>query len=94
MIAFHLTLHELVLSAGWLATGLVIGAIQFLSLRWNVRMLAAGRSPLRIVAVQLGRFAGLAAFLAIITHTFGALSLFTLTLGILTARSIIVRREA
>jgi F1F0 ATPase subunit 2 len=95
MIDFHLTAHNLivsVLSAGsWLATGMVIGAFHFLTLRWNVRMLTAGRSPLPAVAVQLGRFAALAFVLAGIARYFGALPLLADTAGVLVARTVITR---
>jgi F1F0 ATPase subunit 2 len=94
MTAFQLTAHDLTLTVGWLAAGMVIGAVHFLSLRWNVRMLTAGRSLLPVVAVQLGRFAAMAVVLALITRTFGALPLLAAALGILAARTVIVRKEA
>jgi len=95
MIDFDLTAHDLtlvVLSAGsWLATGMVIGAFHFLTLRWNVRMLTAGGSLLPAMAVQLGRFAAIGIVLAVIAGYFGALALLTVTAGILAARTIITR---
>ena len=94
MTAFNVTAHYLPLAAGWLAAGTVIGAAHFLSLRWNLRMLAAGRSVLPAAAVQLARFAALGIALAVIVRTFGALPLLAATLGILAARTVIVRREA
>lgn len=94
MTTFQLTAHDLASAVGWLAAGIVIGAVHFLSLRWNVQMLTAGRSLLPVVAVQLGRFAGMALVLALITRTFGALPLLAAALGILAARTIIVRKEA
>jgi len=49
-MGFHLTEHaSLLLQAGaWLGAGALIGAFYFLSLHWNVRMLAFGR-PLPLV---------------------------------------------
>ena len=49
MMGFHLTGHaSLLLRAGvWLGAGALIGAFYFLSLHWNVRMLAFGRPLLR-----------------------------------------------
>jgi F1F0 ATPase subunit 2 len=94
MTAFPLTAHDLASIVGWLAAGTVIGAVHFLSLRWNVQMLTAGRSLLPVVAVQLGRFAAMAVVLASITRSFGALPLLAAALGILMARTIIVRKEA
>lgn len=94
MTAFCLSTHHLAFAAGWLATGTFIGAVHFLSLRWNLHMLAADRSLLPATAVQLARFAVLGIALAVIARTFGALPLLVATLGILAARTAIVRREA
>jgi F1F0 ATPase subunit 2 len=94
MTAFHLSAHDLAFAAAWLAAGLVIGAIHFLSLRWNVRMLAADRSMLLAAAVQFGRFVALGILLAVIARTFGAFPLLAGVAGIVTARTLIVRREA
>lgn len=95
MIEFHLTAHDLavaVLSAGsWLAIGIGIGVLYFLTLRWNVRMLAAGRPLLPTMAIQLGRFAAIGIVLAIIAGYFGALPLLATTAGILAARTAIIR---
>ena len=48
MIGAYLTAPHWLLVAlnagGWLAAGLAIGALYFLSLRWNVRMFTDGRS--------------------------------------------------
>ncbi len=94
MTTFPHTAQDLALAVGWLAAGMVIGAVHFLSLRWNVRMLTAGRSLLPVVVVQLSRFAAMAAVLAVIALSFGAVPLLTATLGILVARTVIVRKEA
>ena len=91
MMALHLTTQSLALAAGWLAAGVVIGGIHFLTLRWNVRMLAAGRSLLPAMAVQFGRFAAIGIVLAVIAGYFGALPLLAATAGILAARTLIVR---
>jgi len=85
--------HDLVYAAGWIAAGAIIGASHFLSLRWNLRLLAGGRSLMPALAVQLGRFAAIAAILAVIARSFGALPLLAATLGILLARTIVIRRE-
>jgi len=91
MIAFHLSAHDLGFAAGWLAAGMVIGAFHFLSLHWNVRMLATGRSLLPVMAIQLGRFAVIAIVLAVIAAYFGALPLLAATAGILAARTVVTR---
>jgi len=85
--------HDLAYAAGWIVAGTIIGALHFLSLRWNLRMLAGGRSLMPAIAVQLGRFAAIAAVLAVVARSFGALPLLAATLGILLARTIVIRRE-
>jgi N-ATPase, AtpR subunit len=91
MTAFYLSAHDLAFAAGWFAAGMVIGACHFLTLRWNVGMLAAGRSLLPVIAVQLGRFAATGAVLAVIAIYFGAIALLGATAGILAARTGLVR---
>ena len=81
-------------AAGWLAAGLAIGALYYLSLRWNVRMFTDGRSLFPALAIQLGRFAAVGIVLALIVHRFGAFPLLVTTAGILLARSVIIRLGA
>lgn len=94
MIAFPTTPYDLASTVGWLAAGTVIGAVHFLSLRWNVRKLATGRSFFPVMAVQIGRFAAMAVLLAAIVRTSGALPLLAVASGILVARTVFVRMEA
>jgi F1F0 ATPase subunit 2 len=90
LIDFDLLLPTL--SAGtWLLAGMLIGALHFLTLRWNVQMFTAGRSLLPIIAVQVGRFAAVGGVLAIIASFFGALPLLAATAGILATRTAIIR---
>ena len=93
MTSFDLTEHALLaLRVGaWLGGGALIGAFYFLTLRWNVRMLALGRAPLLAMALQLGRFAFLAGVLGVIASRFGALPLLLATAGILAARTATMR---
>jgi N-ATPase, AtpR subunit len=91
MIASHLTAHDLPLAAGWLAAGMVIGGFFFLTLRWNVRMLAAGRAWLPVMAIQSGRLAAIGVVLAVIAVYFGALPLLAISAGILAARTAMLR---
>jgi len=93
MTAFQLTTYAFGLAVGWLA-GMVIGAVHFFESapeRAN-----AHRGPL--VVADRGHSArtlrALAVVLAAITRSFGALPLLAAALGILTARTIIVRKEA
>jgi len=90
MTSLHLAEHAwLALQAGtWMGAGALIGALYFLTLHWNVRMLALGRAPLFAMALALGRFVLLAGVLAAIASRFGALPL------LLAAASILVVRTA
>ena len=94
MTHFYSTGHELIgelLGAGaWFAAGAVIGAGHFLTLRWNARMFAAGRSLWLPAAVQLARLALLASALAAIASFFGAL-LLAAAGGILITRTAVMR---
>jgi len=94
MTAFALGVHHIASVAGWLAAGAAIGTIHFFSLRWNLSRLVAGRSLLPIVVIQFARFAAVGMLLAAIIIYFGALPLLAATLGLLAARTLIVRREA
>jgi len=93
MTSFHLTQHAwLALQAGtWLGAGALIGALYFLALHWNVRMLALGRTPLLTMALVFGRFVLLAGVLATIASWFGALPLLLAAAGILVVRTAAVR---
>jgi F1F0 ATPase subunit 2 len=93
MTSLHLAEHAwLALQAAtWLGAGALIGALNFLSLHWNVRMLALGRTPLLAMALVLGRFVLLAGVLAAIASRFGALPLLLAAAGILVVRTAAVR---
>jgi F1F0 ATPase subunit 2 len=81
------------LSAGF-GAGVLIGASYFLTLRWNVRMLALGHAPLLAMGLQLARFALLAVALVLIARSFGAVSLVAVIAGILAARAAVLRMGA
>ena len=93
-----LTGHELVgyllSGSAWLATGALLGTFHFLMLRWNVSVVTAGQSFLLPLGIQLVRFALIAAVLAAIVRSFGALPLLAATVGILATRIAIVRSGA
>lgn len=88
---YDLITHALAIGA-WLVMGAAVGAFYFLTLRWNVSMFAAGRSPVLAFATQLARFAVIAGFLAAVAVHFGPLPLLVATVGILAARTIAIRR--
>ncbi len=90
--------HDLTLaitSAGaWMAIGLVIGVIYFLTLQWNVRLMTAGSSLLTSWTVQLVRLAAIAVALGFVASHFGALALLASGAGIQAARIPVVRLGA
>jgi F1F0 ATPase subunit 2 len=95
MTGFGLTAHDmlkLILNTSpWLAIGTLIGAFHFLILRRSVQMLATGSPVLLAFALQLIRFAVMAAALGVITRHYGAVALLVATLGVLASRTAAVR---
>jgi len=81
-------------AAAWLCCGALIGAFHFLTLRWSVGLLAAGRVPLLAMTLQLTRFALLAGALGMIARGVGAVPLLVATAGILAARTAAIRLGA
>jgi F1F0 ATPase subunit 2 len=75
----------------WLIAGALLGAFHFLTLRWNVTMLASGQSLFLAMALQLARFVLVAAALAVVAIYFGALPLLVATAGIFVSRAAVVR---
>ncbi|MGA7803173.1 ATP synthase subunit I [Bradyrhizobium sp.] len=82
----------MVQAAAWLATGVLLGLLHFHSLRMNVRCLIAGEM-LASLSLQLLRFAVTAAGLTLIARELGALPLIEAAIGLLIARSAVLRRE-
>ena len=79
-------------SAGvWLAIGVLFGAIYFLTLQWNVRLMLAGSSLLTAWAVQVIRLGAIAVVLGFIANHFGPLALLASGAGIQAARIPVVR---
>jgi len=72
------------------AAGLALGTGFFSLLRMNVRLYGGRRWPLAIV-LHLARWAFLAAALVLAARA-GAIALLAVTLGILTARTLLIRR--
>jgi F1F0 ATPase subunit 2 len=70
--------------------GLLVGVAYFAALRWAVGLYVAGEGWFGPVALTLGRFLGIAAFLAVAVR-FGATALLAGSLGFLIARAIMVR---
>jgi F1F0 ATPase subunit 2 len=95
MTQFFFMGHDLspfVIGAGtWLTVGAFIGALHFLTLRWNVRMLAADRPLLPALVNQLARFTLTAGMLTVVADHFGAFPLLVAIAGVLAARTAVLR---
>ncbi len=85
---------SLLWATAWLPVGMALGAFQFMTLRWVVGMLAAGRSTLMPFGTQLARLVLIAAALAVITRLLGTLPLLGTTAGILIVRTAMLRGGA
>ena len=77
--------------AAHLAAGIALGVFYFRSLWWNARRFAGGGRAITVVALMIGRFALLGGLLTLASLE-GALPLLVMTLGLLVARSAVVRR--
>jgi F1F0 ATPase subunit 2 len=78
-----------------LGAGIALGILYFRSLWWNVHRFAHGGRLLTIIALIIGRFVLLGALMTLASLE-GALPLLMLALGVLIARSGVIRsvREA
>lgn len=74
-----------------LGVGLAAGAAYFATLWWNTRLYLSGGRALLAVLIQAARFALLLVALAALA-LFGALPLLMGALGLLVARTLVVRR--
>lgn len=77
----------------WLAAGVAVGVLHFLSLRWSVRLFIEGRAA-RSLAIQGLRLAVLGGGLFAVVVWFGALPLLAATAGLLLARTAVIRLGA
>jgi F1F0 ATPase subunit 2 len=77
--------------AAHLVAGIVVGVIYFRSLWWNARRFTMGGHVATTVAVMIGRFLTLGLLLTLASLE-GALPLLLMALGVLIARSVVVRR--
>lgn len=73
-----------------LVAGLLIGLLHFATLRWNLHFFTGGSLP-KAFLLQLLRLCFLGGALALLA-TFGAMALLCGMLGILIARSLVLRR--
>ena len=77
--------------AAYLAAGIAVGVIYFRSLWWNARRFTAGDRTATTIAVMIGRFVVLGVVLTLASLE-GALPLLLMALGVLIARSVVVRQ--
>ena len=77
-----------------LAVGALLGAFHYLTLRRNAQMLVTGSSVLKVVTLQLIRFAVMACVLVIVTRHYGAIPLLLIVLGVLVSRMAVLRLGA
>jgi F1F0 ATPase subunit 2 len=77
--------------AAHLVAGIAVGVIYFRSLWWNARRFTTGGHVATTIAVMIGRFVILGVVLTLASLE-GALPLLLMALGVLIARSVVVRR--
>lgn len=73
-------------AAGWFVAGGLLGVVHFLSLRWNVQCLVAGR-PVLSLGLQLLRFTLTGTALTLTVRLFGAAPLLAGSFGLMAART-------
>jgi F1F0 ATPase subunit 2 len=77
--------------AAHVAAGIVIGVLYFRSLWWNTRHFTSGGRVSTTIAVMIGRFVILGVVLTLASLE-GALPLLLMALGVVVARSLVMRR--
>ena len=77
--------------AAHLVAGIAVGVIYFRSLWWNARRFTMGGHVATTIALMIGRFVILGVVLTLASLE-GALPLLLMALGVLIARSVVVRR--
>ena len=79
-------------TAGWFTAGGLLGMMHFLSLRWSVQRLVAGRALLSL-GLQLLRLALTSTAMILTVRLFGAIPLLAGSLGLLAARTSVLLLE-
>jgi uncharacterized membrane protein (UPF0136 family) len=79
-----------VVSLGAAVAGIALGVVYFAGVRWSAELLAAGGGAGVAVALTVGRFALLACVLTLVSLR-GAGPLLAMTLGVLIARTAMLR---
>jgi hypothetical protein len=81
-------------ASAWLTIGALVGAFFYLTLRRSAQMLATGSCVSTALALQLIRFIVMAGLLGTIARHYGAAALLVVTIGILAARTVVLRLGA
>ncbi len=79
-------------TASWFLAGGLLGMMHFLSLRWSVQRLVAGGALLSL-GLQLFRLALTATAMTLTVRLFGAIPLLAGSLGLMAARTSVLRLE-
>jgi hypothetical protein len=95
MTIASLVSHDLVgnaLEAGsWLGAGVLIGALHFLTLRWNAAALVDDGPIALALAILIVRLAATGVLLTAVARFFGGPALLAATVGIVAARGAVLR---
>jgi F1F0 ATPase subunit 2 len=75
---------------GHLAAGILLGLLYFRAVWWDARRFALGGRATTTIALMIGRFTALGGLL-ILASLEGALPLLVMALGVLIARSVVMR---
>ncbi|HVX74807.1 MAG TPA: ATP synthase subunit I [Bradyrhizobium sp.] len=91
-VVVHEYLSFIAAASGWFLAGMLLGLLHFVSLRLSVRCLLGGR-PLFSFGLQLLRFALTGGALALVAKLFGAMPLLAGAVGLMAARTRMLRLE-
>jgi len=92
-VVMHDYLSFIAGAAGWLLAGGLLGTMHFVSLRWSVQRLVAGRAPASL-GLQLLRLALTGTAMTLTVRLFGANPLLAGSLGLMAARTSVLLLEA
>jgi F1F0 ATPase subunit 2 len=82
---------EVISLVAHLGAGVVLGILYFRGLWWSVRRFSDGGNLVATIALMIGRFVLLGGLMTLASLE-GALPLLVLTLGVLAARAVVIRR--
>jgi F1F0 ATPase subunit 2 len=98
MTRHHVTEHDMFMlifkGGAWLVIGELIGLFHYMTLRWNVEMLATRSSVPLAMAVQVIRLVLMATALTVISRHYGAMPLLVAGFGVVASRAAVLRLGA